>query len=188
MGVIIDIVLILIIILSAFLGYKKGLVKLGTKLIAGIVAIIITLIAYNGVSNFIIKNTQIDEKIESIVIENTTKVTEDNSIVNGVISNEQNTIAKWIVNVVIAIIIFIASKILVSLVISLLDIVAKLPILKQFNEIGGIIYGILRGIIIIVILIAILGVLAKVNPTMNINEKIENTHITKIVYNKIVKF
>ena len=44
MGIMIDIILIAIVLLSAFLGYKKGLVKLGAKLFAGIIAIIITLI------------------------------------------------------------------------------------------------------------------------------------------------
>ena len=42
MGILIDIILIAILIISAFLGYKKGLVKLGAKLFAGIIAIIVT--------------------------------------------------------------------------------------------------------------------------------------------------
>ena len=71
MGIIIDIVLIAIIILSAFLGYKKGLVKLGAKLVAGIIAIILTLIVYKPVSNFVIAHTSIDEKIEEAIVENT---------------------------------------------------------------------------------------------------------------------
>ena len=44
MGIIIDIVLIAILLLSTFLGYKKGLVKLGAKLFAGIIAIILTIV------------------------------------------------------------------------------------------------------------------------------------------------
>ena len=43
MGILIDIILIAILIISAFLGYKKGLVKLGAKLFAGIIAIIVTI-------------------------------------------------------------------------------------------------------------------------------------------------
>ena len=57
MGIIIDIILIAIVLLSAFLGYKKGLVKLGAKLFAGIIAIILTIIVYKPVSGMIIKNT-----------------------------------------------------------------------------------------------------------------------------------
>ncbi len=70
MGILIDIILIAILIISAFLGYKKGLVKLGAKLFAGIIAIIITIIIYKPVANLIINNTQLDENIKNTIIEN----------------------------------------------------------------------------------------------------------------------
>ena len=47
MGILIDIILIIIILISTFLGYKKGLVKLGAKLFAGIIAIIVTTVSAN---------------------------------------------------------------------------------------------------------------------------------------------
>ena len=59
MGIVIDLILIAIIVISAFLGYKKGLVKLGAKLFACIIAIVITLILYRPVAGTIIKNTPI---------------------------------------------------------------------------------------------------------------------------------
>ena len=64
MGIVIDLILIAIIVISAFLGYKKGLVKLGAKFFAGIIAIVITLILYRPVAGTIIKNTPIYEKIQ----------------------------------------------------------------------------------------------------------------------------
>ena len=64
MGILIDIILIAILIISAFLGYKKGLVKLGAKLFAGIIAIILTSILYNPVAKLIINNTQLDENLK----------------------------------------------------------------------------------------------------------------------------
>ena len=78
MGILIDIILIAIVLLSTFLGYKKGLVKLATKLFAGIIAIIVTIAIYKPVSGIIINNTQIDEKIEQIIIENTERFIEEN--------------------------------------------------------------------------------------------------------------
>ena len=88
MGIIIDIVLIAIILLSAFLGYKKGLVKLGAKLFAGIIAIIITVIIYKPVSGMIIKNTTIDEKIKNTIIQNTENVIDENSKVPQTVTNQ----------------------------------------------------------------------------------------------------
>lgn len=196
MGILIDIVLIAIILLSAFLGYKKGLVKLGTKLFAGIIAIIVTIIIYKPVSGIIINKTQIDEQIRDTIIQNTSKAIDDknmsnaitNQIENEMLPNEAENISKGVVSAITAIILFVVVKVVLSIAISLLDFVAKLPILKQFNEMGGIIYGLLRGILIVCICVLIMGAFTKINPENDLNNKIENSNITKFIYKNIVKF
>ncbi|CDB32517.1 colicin V production protein [Clostridium sp. CAG:575] len=194
MGILIDIIFIAIILLSAFLGYKKGLVNMASKLFAGILAIIITLILYQPVSNAIIKNTPLQTKIENIIIEKTqTENQEENSnVINELSQNMIKEQAKNIsINVVHAITmigIFLLVKIILSIVFALINGIANLPILKQFNEVGGIAYGLVRGAIISVICIALLGVYAKINPQNKINTEIENTYLTKIVYKNIIKF
>lgn len=197
MGIIIDIILIGIILLSAFLGYKKGLVKLGAKLFAGIVAIIVTIIIYKPVSGIIINNTGIDEKIENAIIENTTNVINENEqmqnsitekVENNILPEQAENIAKNVVYVVTALVLFIFVKIVLSIVISLIDFVAKLPILKQFNEIGGIIYGIVRGALIVCVCVLLIGVYTNINPQNTLNDKIQSSILTKIIYENIVKF
>lgn len=197
MGIIIDIILIAIITLSAFLGYKKGLVKLGTGLIAGIVAIIATVIIYKPVAGIIINNTTIDEKIESAIMQNTTSFIEENTQVPNEINNQikdnilpeqAKNIAENSIYAVTLIVIFIAIKIALSIIISLMDFIANLPILKQFNEVGGIIYGLIRGVLIVCICILLMGIFTKINPQNTLNENIENSYLTKIIYRNIVKF
>lgn len=198
MGIIIDLILIAIILLSAFLGYKKGLVKLGAKLFAGIIAIIVTIIIYKPVSGMIINNTSIDEKVKDAIIQNTTNIMneneqiQDNNITNQIedkiLPEQAENIAKNVVYAVTAVVLFIVVKIILSIIISLMDFVANLPILKQFNEIGGIIYGIVRGLLIVCICILLIGVYAKINPENDLNNAIQNSHLTKIIYKNIVKF
>ncbi len=192
MEVIIDIFLILILALSTFLGYKKGLVKLGTRLFAGIIAIIITIVIYRPISGLIINNTQLDEKIRDTIIENTPmlidKESEVGKIENEMLVSQTESISKTIVYAGSGIILFVVSKIILSIAISLIDGVAKLPILKQFNEVGGIIYGLLRGIIIVCIIVLIMGIVIKMNPGSPFEEKIQNTFITNMIYKNIVKF
>ena len=155
MGIVIDIILVLIVALSAFLGYKKGLVELGAKLFAGIIAIVITLIIYKPVGNIVIKNTSIDEKIENTILEKTTNVIDENSKVSDnkyiqnasdnaasqvkeeILPEQARNIAVNVIYIATALILFIVTKIVLSIVISLANAVASLPILKQFNEIGG---------------------------------------------------
>lgn len=200
MGIIIDIILIAILLLSTFLGYKKGLVKLGAKLFAGIIAIILTIVLYKPVANAIIKNTPIDEKIENVIIENTTNFVDEktknidattqitNQVKNQMLPGEARKISAGVIYSVTAIVLFLASKIILSIVISLIDGIAKLPILKQFNEIGGIAYGIARGILIVLIVIAAMRAYTKIKPESTLNHKIQETYITKIVCEKIIKF
>lgn len=197
MGIVIDIILVAIILLSAFLGYKKGLVKLGAKLFAGIIAIILTIIIYKPVSEMIINNTSIDEKIEDAIIQNTTNIIEENEQIqnnitnqleNNILPEQAENIAKNAVYAITAIVLFIVVKIILGIIISLMDFVANLPILKEFNEIGGIIYGVLRGLLIVCICILLIGVYSKINPESTLNNNIQNSHLTKIIYENIVKF
>lgn len=197
MGIIIDIVLIAIITLSAFLGYKKGLVKLGTRLFAGIIAIILTIILYRPIGGLIINNTSIDEKIENTIMENTTSFINENAqgidivtnqIKNEILPDEVKNISQNVIYTATSILLFLVVKIALSIVIALLDFVADLPILKQFNEVGGIIYGLVRGIIIACICIFIMGAFIKVNPQSTLNNSIEDTYLTNFIYKNIVKF
>lgn len=194
MGIIIDVILVAIILLSAFLGYKKGLVKLGAKLFAGIIAIILTIIIYKPVSEMIIKNTSIDEKVRDTIIQNATNIMEENKqlpdaitnqVQNNILPEQAENIAKNLVHAVTAVVLFLAVKIILSIVISLMDFVANLPLLKQFNEIGGIVYGLVRGVLIVCICVILMGVYSKINPESSLNKEIQNTYITKMIYNKI---
>lgn len=205
MGIVIDIILVLIVALSAFLGYKKGLVELGAKLFAGIIAIVITLIIYKPVGNIVIKNTSIDEKIENTILEKTTNVIDENSKISDnkyiqdasdnavsqvkeeVLPEQARNIAVNIVYVATALILFIISKIVLSIVISLANAVASLPILKQFNEIGGFLYGLVRGAIISFVLILVIGTVAKLNSNGSLSKNVESTYLLKEVYDNVVK-
>ena len=196
MGIIIDIILIAILILSTFLGYKKGLVKLGAKLFAGIIAIILTLILYRPVANAKIKNVIVENASNFIKEENentneiSTQITKQvtNQVKNEMLPGEAENIAKGVVYALTAIILFVVVKIILSIVVSLIDGIAKLPILKQFNEVGGMAYGIVRGLLIICIAVLLMGVYTKIKPESTLNTKIQASFITKILYENIVKF
>ena len=60
------------------------------------------------------------------------------------------------VNIIVAIVLFIIARIAVILLKTVLEGIAELPIIKQFNQIGGIGYGILKGFLLIYILVTLL--------------------------------
>ena len=201
MSIALDIILIGIVLASLFLGYKQGLVKVGSRLFAGIIAIVIALILFKPVSMLVINNTQIDEKIQNVIMErasnylssdnkSSTKegnVYEDfnNKIKNEAIPGQANKLATNIVKVLVSIVLFIFIQIVLIIVFSALEIVAKLPILKQFNELGGLAYGVLRGLLIVLVCCALITVLAKLKPGNKMNYYIQNSYIMNIIYSKI---
>ncbi len=194
MGIIVDIIIIAIVLLSTFLAYKKGLVKLAIHLLSFIIAIVITFLLYQPISYFIINTTQIDEMIEKAIYEKANDVMQDdvendetkNQIIDtakdNLLPEAARTLAINIVRGGIIIILFIGIKIALRFVTALANIVTKLPILEQANQLGGLIYGILRGMIIIYVLLLLLNVSGQIIPENIINKSINQSFIGKSMY------
>lgn len=203
MGIILDIILIAIMAISIFLGYKKGLVKVAVKLCALLIAIIVTLVFYKPVSNMIINNTQLDEKIESIIIENGTRKLEesneegksgflenmqkyvDNTIAqtqNEIVENAAKEISGRIINILVIVGLFIATRLVLILLVFISDLITSLPIIKQFNELGGVLYGIIRGLALIYAILSIVFLIVSISANSSILAAIDNSIITKFMY------
>ena len=65
----VDLILILGIILFTFLGYHRGLIKVSVKIIGFVLSLIIALILYTPISNYIINNTDIATNLKGIIQE-----------------------------------------------------------------------------------------------------------------------
>ena len=194
MGIIVDIIIIAIIALSIFLGYRKGLIELAIKLCAFVIAILITLILYKPVSNLIINTTSIDETIENSILEKANDVMNDNEsdqelsenikqeATGGLLPEAARELSINIVRGGVIIILYILIRIALRFITALANLVAKLPILKQFNKAGGAIYGALRGIIIIYVCLIIISVFGQINPDNSLHQNIKKSSLGKIMY------
>lgn len=211
MGMIVDIVIILILILCIFNGYKRGLAGCLLKVFTSVLAIIIALVLYKPFVNFVIENTTIDDNIslslEKIINQNSNdnddkKVVSEESgipkpIVNylndninyiddqkeAAISDVSKSASILIVNIAGILILYIIAKILLKILTVFTDIVAKLPVIKQCNELGGLIYGIVEGIVILLIILTIVSVISPLIGNYEISNIILESHIGKFLYN-----
>lgn len=204
MGIILDVIIIAIIALNIFICYKKGLVKLAVGLIAVVAAVILSLILYKPVSNLIIKNTQFDEKIEETIIEQFSSKVEGGGevryvgimnyiekYVNDAVDKTQNeivydtasTMSIKIINIIVLIVIFLVVRIALQLLTFISDLITSLPILKQFNEVGGVLYGIVKALLIIYVILAIVFFVMFATGNEAVSSAIENSFITKFFYN-----
>lgn len=199
MGIILDLVLIAILILSIIFGYKRGLINVAFNMCVFIVALVITFILYNPITNLVINNTQIDETIKSAIIENDLlKTSNDNQkedkdvfnkyiekyvtdTANDAIDASARIVAEKIVGIMVAIILFIVVRILLILTRFIADGIASLPIIKQFNKLGGLLYGILSGLIIIYGILAILFFVISINNTGMVADAVNTSILSKFL-------
>jgi len=193
MGIIVDLIIVGIVLLSVFLGYKKGLVSLAIGLCAFVLSIVITVMIYKPVTNLIVNTTNIDETIQDTIMEKTGEIIEstpDNQITseliesakNGMLPEASRTLAINIVSGASIIAIFILIRIALIFITKLANAIAKLPIINQFNKMGGILYGLIRGILIIYVTLLIINFVGLINPTHMLHQNINESYIGKNMY------
>lgn len=150
-----DIFVILIIMLCILIGYKKGLIKVAVRLLSFFVALIIALILYTPISNYIIENTEVVPSLKGTIqsklytkeeqeeIKENQSITEtmQNYIDNYTDGLKENTtgyisegLAITIVRVGTWIGLFGITKILMIFIRLFGDFVENIPIIKQFNK------------------------------------------------------
>lgn len=210
MQFIIDLIVIGIIFLSTFLGYRKGLIGVAFKIASFIIAIIITLILFKPISNYIINNTEFAQTIENTIVQKLStaeiengQIKQENSnlpevIVNYINVGLQNTVneakdsivkivarnlAETIIDIIVIIGLFIITRLLLLFAKAILEAISEIPIIKQFNKAGGILYGILRGLLLIYLTLAIISLILPMLDKTAILNIINNSILTKVLYN-----
>lgn len=198
MSLLIDLGILMVILISTFVGYKKGFIKVAFGLLSFAIALIIALLLYKPIANFITNYTPIPEKIEtqieSRISSSDEKETQNfvsnyyRNIKNASTSLIAHNITTSIINISSALIVFILSRILLFFLRFSTDLIAKLPLIKQFNHIGGFLYGLFAGFLVIYLLFTIITVIA---PMINVNKVItliNSSIIGNIMYNNNIIF
>ena len=196
----VDLIIVLIIALSTFIGYKRGLIKVAIKILSFFIAIILAITLANPVTNLIVEKTTIDDKIENtitqkIIPETKNENKNENSEVKleervasmlkvdakGTVKGIAHEISIKIIKVAALLIIFLSTKLILLILSLFTDAIAEIPVIKQFNKAGGTIYGLLKGILIVCVIFAIIYVAA---PLIDISivEKINSSIIGSFIY------
>lgn len=218
MGIIVDLVIVLIIGLCIFTGYKKGLAKCLLKLVTTIIALFIAVALFRPFTDFVVKNTIIDENIqlslekvmnngiEERKDENDTNLVKEDSgvpkpIAEYLNNNFKNSVnqtredavisvargaALLIVNIACFILIYIIVKIVLKILSILIDIVSKLPVIRQFNEVGGLIYGLIQGVFIILLVMTAVAIFTPLTGAYEVANIINQSHVGAFFYNNNV--
>lgn len=112
-------------------------------------------------------------------IEAQNQLTGSDSSIGNILSSSLSDIFISIISIII---IFILVRIALGYLIKLLDVVARLPVLKQFNKISGLFLGLLIGILIVHIVLAIFTPIVLTSPDGIIAQTVYNSHIGQYFY------
>ena len=203
MSVIIDLIIVAVIAICIIIGYVRGLTGCLIKILSFVLSLVIAFILFVPVSNFVIENTQIDENLEKsiremIISDNKSSEEEiptamsdyinkraeeivDNAkeeVVNATARDISQTIVKagtWITLFIVARIALIFLKLITSLI-------SKLPVIKQCDKLGGIIYGVLEGLLITYFALAVISFITPIT-NKNLSENINKSYLGSQMYN-----
>ena len=205
MGIIVDLIIVGILVLCVFLGYKRGLTGSLLKIVTFILALIIAFILFKPVSNFIINNTELDENLESSIKSMFLEVEENdtnsnmptamtdyiNKVIEGaaddaktaVVETAARDVAISIINLGVVIVVYIIARIILIFVKGIASLITKLPVIKQFDKLGGIIFGLLKALVIIYVILAIISFVSPVITDSGVIDAINQSFIGKGMYN-----
>lgn len=199
---ILDIVLIIILLISAFIGYKKGLVGVVLSIVSLILSIILAVFLQGTVANYLYSETGVGTMIESSIkttieteLENrlNTEVEENENkfidmffepeeLATTVVDESANKITMFILKGISFVGIFILVFIICYILRMILNIVFKLPILNSINKVGGVSLNVLKTVFKIWILLAIIYFVSFVPLVDTINNFIDSSVVTKFLY------
>ena len=203
----VDLIILIIMVSSIFIGLKKGLISCIIDIAAVIVALILAILLCRPITNVVIENTNFDESLATTISQNIPlsdtdfKVEANTNLPEGIVnyingitenvntSKEEafNSIGVELASGIISVIVFIAIFVIVRLVLALIKVVSKIidkiPLLSQVNKIGGAICGAIEGAIIIYAIFAVISMIAPVISNTNLLELIYNSNIGSMMYN-----
>ncbi|MBR5227740.1 MAG: CvpA family protein [Clostridia bacterium] len=206
-----DIIVLIVVLVSAFIGMKKGLVCILTKLVGFILAIILAYTCYETLGNYLCNNYKVNEKIntsiKNVISEEAGKEEEDVYKLNEVLGKfglqdkinldeelenvesgsnltdvVSEKITQYIINILSFLAIFLSVIILSSILSFILSAVFSLPGLKFINKTGGFIIELVLSLFKLWIVLRIIEMLSPMGFMQGVNNLIDTSIFVKFMY------
>lgn len=198
-----------IILINAFIGRKVGLIKIVFSLFSFIITLLIS-VGINPKVNDMLKNNETFyqktyQKVEEMLFQEDNDTKDQDEIIEGLPlpkpikdnlrenkEKQEANIKAYIVTQVTGIVINSVAFILTYVIVfvglwvigAAINIVSKLPIIKQINKWAGFIVGGLQGLFIVWLLLLLLTVFGGSELSQSAFKQIEESTILNFIYNK----
>ncbi len=159
----VDVAIIAIMVIATIKGYLDGLVVSLLNVTGIVVAIIAAKLYFRELAGYIITNTQLYDKLYAFISKgiekNNAMGTLFNTVVetgsHGGLDNAASAVSTVIIYILSILAIYFAVRLAFTIILHFLNALVELPVLKQFNRLGGIVIGFAKGILGIMILFAL---------------------------------
>lgn len=196
----IDIIIIIFLGLLCFQGYRKGFIKTVFDTLGLLISFFISKEIYHFINNFLLKNTKLFVKLYDYF---NAKLSQNilNSINNGIpvglqkfvnnilLSEATDTFAVFIDNISLLIIrtisfviTFLTIYALLLFVATIVNTIAKLPLLNLTNRLFGAFVGILKGVIILYLIFALSAPILSFMKDKSMVQSVLSSESSRILY------
>ena len=186
-----DVIIVLIVLVFMYYGYKKGFRKRFAGIVSAIVALIAGIILYSTVA-LILNSTSLPSgiggKTADVFLKNVMNYSTDNGTVHqifGTLTYEKNkelVIGQIAVKFISFLIVFTAAYIVLRIVIKKTKILSKVKVTKQLNNVLGGALGFVSGALCVYILCGILVASEPFIPVKSVKDGIARSEIARVCY------
>ena len=180
------------------MGYKNGFLKSAYKVAAFIASIILAYILYPYIKDFIVGSAFGDmvrsivqtKYVEPKIASETLTATALPEYMRSMVATGQTALndasTSFITNLVLNLIsflsVFIITRILISIIGKVVNIVSRLPVIRFFDRAVGVVFGIIEGVIIIYLVLALVYAITPLRENENTQKYISESTLTKAMY------
>lgn len=192
-----DIIVVLVVAFFIYSGYRSGLMKSFIKIASYIISVVVSFFLYPVLSESLMK-TSLYQKLVEIIGEKylssgAPQVSKEGILgvfakymesgIESAMGTMAEVVATLLVNLISFIIILILSKIIIRITGNILGIFTKLPVIKQFNRLGGSVMGGIVGVFVLYLAGAIIILFAPFSSETEVSKEIDNSVFASEIYN-----
>lgn len=173
---VIDIIILVIIALTAFSGYHRGFVLSFLGLVKIFLSIIVTRMIYPYAIEFLTQSTGIYKSLNDFLSPKISNLISETSLFTA------DTITGLIINLLVIMVIYSLINMVLSIIVRSIDKLFTLPILNTVNKSAGLLFGLLKGALFIFIIYALLTPVIALNPQSPIALLTRNSVLAQYFY------
>ncbi|MBQ9757661.1 MAG: CvpA family protein [Clostridia bacterium] len=186
-----DIGAVAVVVIFIAIGYKSGLMKSLISIVSYVLSIILSFWFYPIVSGWL-KKTAVYTYLVDLIGKKYMSEGGVSAAVDGIrglsdfvetaSTNISEALATMVINILAFLLVLVFFKIAIRLIGKTLNIFTKLPVIKQFNRLGGAVLGGGIGIVVLYIIFAVLVLLAPFDENSKVMTEVNDSAFASQLY------